>query len=196
MIVDAIRLLAGWLSDPDTGINAQLDQLPRLDAENAPCAVTVYNEIDDPWVARGEVPRSLWIDEKGDPRRLLMVRLHPDPEGFVAQVLPELEDPAHWTVVPLVCIAAARKIERPNSTVTVADLVRDNRQIMRTTFRVIAQHFDSINTRHELNDVTFELPGPAGLRLNSQLLAPISDVEIDGLEFPIRAQDRWALGIT
>lgn len=196
MIVDAIRLLAGWLADPDTGINAQLAQVPRLETEPAPAAVTLYNEIDDPWVARGEIPRSLWIDENGAPRRLFMVRMHPDPEGFVAQVLPELEDKAHWTIVPLVCIAAARKVESPNSAITIADLVRDNRQIIRTAFRVIAQHFDSINSFYELNSVRFELPGPMGLRLNSQLLEPISDVEVDGLEFPLRAQDRWALGIT
>src|SRR5437868_4425810 len=114
MIVDAVRLVSSWMTD-GSGVNADLPTVPRTAPEPAPAAVTHYNQNDHPWVARIEVPKELLqLDGAGNPRSLLLVLLHPDPQGFVAQFLPEYEAEAH-TIIPVVVAFVCRKIEQQGS---------------------------------------------------------------------------------
>lgn len=195
MIVDGVRLLTEWLSDGVTGVNAQLGNVPRTAPEPAPAAVAIYNEVDHPWVARVAIPEELLVDGDGNPRRLLMVLLHPDPQGFVAQLLPEYEATKH-TVFPFVVLYAVRKIQRSTPGLTVSDFRRDARQSVRTAMRVVAQHFDNANSSFTKNDCVFSLPETDGATLNSEFVDPAGDLVIDSLVVPLRVQDRWALGIS
>lgn len=197
MIVSAVELLTGWWSDPATGINAQLPNVPRTAPQAAPGAVTIYNQNDHTWVERDEIPRALHIDDQGNLRRLFIVRLHPDPRGFVAQFLPEYDAEEH-TIIPLVAIYVARKIESKTAGYSVADQGRDARQSIRTAMRVIAQHFDNAHSSYPLNGCTFSLPEPkrGGAILNADFIEPSADTVLDTLVVPLRVQDTWALGIT
>jgi hypothetical protein len=89
-----------------------LPNVPRTVGEAAPAAVEIFNEIDHPWVARGEIPRELLLDGSGNPRRLLLVRMHPDPQGFVAQLLPEYEAEQHTVRADRRACSPRRKIEK------------------------------------------------------------------------------------
>lgn len=56
MLTTAVRIIADWLSNASTGINATLPGTPR-DADVAlPGTITVYDETRHPEVARAQVP--------------------------------------------------------------------------------------------------------------------------------------------
>src|SRR4051794_10200242 len=102
------------MTDAGSGVNANLPNVPRNVGEDPPAQVSHYNQNDHPWAARVEVPRELYLDGAGNPRSLLVVLMHPEPQGFVAQLLPEYEADAH-TIIPVVVAFVCRKVERQGS---------------------------------------------------------------------------------
>lgn len=52
-----VRLLATQLADATNGVNAMAALVPRLGTDAAPPTLTIYNETQHGWVARGQVPK-------------------------------------------------------------------------------------------------------------------------------------------
>lgn len=52
----AVRIVADWLEGATNGLNACAAAVPRLGSDEAPPSVTVYDETQDAWVARGLSP--------------------------------------------------------------------------------------------------------------------------------------------
>lgn len=195
MIIDLLRWAKEVASDATNGVNAQLASVPRDAPEPAPGAVEIFTPLETEWVGRGTIPREQLVDGSGNPRRLLVLMLHPDPEGFQTHALPEFEenDP---TIISLVAMYACRKIEKAGDTTTVASQVRDGRQILRALTRTYAKKFDSAHTVYERNDCVISLPARPGFTLNSQFMEVSADLVTDFLILPFRVLDRWALGVT
>lgn len=54
MSLEAVQIVAAWLADPTYGLNALLATVPHT-GETLPGAITIVNEVDDGWVARGQL---------------------------------------------------------------------------------------------------------------------------------------------
>jgi hypothetical protein len=52
----AVKIVADWLDGATNGLNACAAAVPRMGSDEAPPTVTVYNELEDAWVARGLSP--------------------------------------------------------------------------------------------------------------------------------------------
>lgn len=52
----AVRIVADWLEGVTNGVNACAAAVPRIGADEAPPSLTVYDETQDAWVARGLAP--------------------------------------------------------------------------------------------------------------------------------------------
>jgi hypothetical protein len=52
------KIIADWLEDATYGVGAVLAALP-LGADAVPATPTVYNELEDGWVARAEAPKEI-----------------------------------------------------------------------------------------------------------------------------------------
>lgn len=196
MIVAGLQWLVGVLTDPATGVNAQLPDVPRDEGQDAPPAVAVFSELDPAcdWVARGEIPQDVLKDEAGNPRSILIVRMRPEPDGVKLDHLPEFEqtDP---NIIPFIIVHARRRLETEGSTETNASIKRDGRQAIRTCFRCISQQFDSSHTAIVINDCVITLPR-RGLILGSEFAEPTDALELDSLVVTPRIVDRWALGLS
>jgi hypothetical protein len=195
MIVAGVRWLADALAHPTTGINAMLGDVPRDAGDQAPPLVTLFNEIDDPWVVRrGTPPDGVWLDSAGNPSTVVQVLLHPDPNGFRAHALPEYEqgDP---TIVPLVLLLLRRRVSRKDVPLSLAEMARDLRQTTRTAMRAIAKQFDSSLTTHTRMGCEISLAKQPFV-LNSQFAEVADDLLVDTLVVPLRIRDTWALDVT
>jgi hypothetical protein len=51
-----VKIVSAWLEDVTNGVNACAAAVPRISGHSAPPSLTVYDEIDDAWVARGISP--------------------------------------------------------------------------------------------------------------------------------------------
>lgn len=52
----AVRIVADWLEGATNGLNACAAAVPRIGSDEAPPSVTIYDETQDAWVARGLAP--------------------------------------------------------------------------------------------------------------------------------------------
>lgn len=52
----AVKIVATWLADVTSGLDACAAAVPRLSGHEAPPSLGIYNEIDHAWVARGLLP--------------------------------------------------------------------------------------------------------------------------------------------
>lgn len=190
MIVDVMRLVLEWLSDPVTGVNAQLAAVPRDPGEDPPPAVVIYNELDHPWVARNVISRDALKDMAGNPQPGLILRGPPSDQPILAAVLPQQQQ-ANPVIIPLGLMYASRKPVAQTS----AAQVRDARQTMRAAFRVIARKFDGPHTTYVRNDCVVGLTSE-GLALANKYVDAGDDEVLDSLLLPFTVLDRWALGIT
>jgi hypothetical protein len=193
--VDLLRWAKDVLTDGAGGVNAQLPNVPRDGGEDAPGAVTVVTPLETEWVGRGQIPRDQLVDASSNAKRLLILMLHPDPEGYVAHALPEF-DQGSPSIVPLVALFTCRKIEKVGDTTTVVKQIRDGRQTLRAVMRTFAKKFESGNTAFTRNDCEITLPSAPGFILNSQFVEPSADLIVDALVMSYRVLDRWALGVT
>jgi hypothetical protein len=55
-MLEVVRIVAGWLEDESTGVNALLPSVPRDGDDPQPDDVTVLNEADDNIPATGRLP--------------------------------------------------------------------------------------------------------------------------------------------
>jgi hypothetical protein len=55
-MLEVCRIVAAWLEDVTTGVNALLPSVPRNGADTQPANVTVFDEATDALVAAGRLP--------------------------------------------------------------------------------------------------------------------------------------------
>ncbi|MDB4906366.1 MAG: hypothetical protein JWO05_1150 [Gemmatimonadetes bacterium] len=189
MIVDPLRLLVEWLSDPATGINAQLAAVPRDGGEPAPAAVQFFHELAQPWVARGAIHRDALVSGPA-----LILRHTQTEHGFTAAVFGERLN-ADPTLVPFSLLYASLRVQDPDAPADSAVQVRDARQVMRAAFRIIALRFPSPQTAYVRNSCVVTLSDNAPVFDAKYIDAGDSQV-LDSLHVELKVLDRWALAIT
>lgn len=62
MHVEALRILADWLANPEFGVNALLSSVPIDETDTQPDQVTVVDESRTGWLARSELPKGVCDD--------------------------------------------------------------------------------------------------------------------------------------
>lgn len=182
MIVEPLRLLVDWATDPAAGVNAELPGVPRPAGQLAPGAVTILNELDDIWVARGEPNR----DAIRGRRILAFSHFDADAQGFPAPVLPEQEG-------AVVHVAATYLALGVPATLALWEA----RQTLRALHRVVARRFDSMHTAHERLDTVVSAPPQVRYLPGFGTVGDTQDVySLATLVVSLPILDRWALGIT
>jgi hypothetical protein len=172
----AVDLVAEWLGDDVTGVNALLPVVPRPDTDPAPSAVTILTELTHSWVARGEILRG---NISGP---LLLVHNYADTQ---AEVLPELA--VNRAPVEI----AIRYAARGSDTKVVT---RDGWRVLRAAHRTISLKIENAQTQFERFGVRYSVP--SGIRYVNMYAASGQDLVVGALVLTLPALDPWALGIT
>jgi hypothetical protein len=179
MIDEVIRVYAGFLADPVTGVNALRASVPRDIGEAAPAAVVIVDETVAAWAARELIPEekltaacTIILSHGGEATSSLFIeRSRPSPS------------------VPLL----VRLALKGSDTKAVLHYAR---QILRCVKRAIAVQYDSPTTSRTpaVHQVNIDPPGE--LVEPMPFVQPEGDVVVLPLLIHIPALDTWALGIT
>jgi hypothetical protein len=183
-------------TDPATGVNAQLPNVPRPVGRDAAAPVIYYDALQHPWAARaGVIPRDALRDPvTSKPRPGLIIRVVLPEDGILAALLPEFakENPA---IVPVGLIYASRKVAREDTPLNSSVQLRDAYDTLRTVMRCFAQKFEHSNSYYDVDDCTLMLD-KTGVILDTDYVDAGDDEILGRLIVPLIVEDRWALGIT
>lgn len=184
MIVDPLELMIAWWSDPAAGLNAELRTVPR-DAEDAPPPdVSIFNEVEHPWVARGEAD----LDVLKAKRAWCIAHYDPETQGFPAPVLP-FQEPEAGAVVHIAGTYMVHGLSAPRA-------LHDARQSMRAAHRVISKRWEEAQDTVDQRDTTLFLPTVRYLPTFGQLQNQPNVWSLGTLVVSFPVLDRWALGLT
>lgn len=179
MIIPAIRQVADWLVDADTGVNKQLATVPGDPGEPVPNLVTVWDASRFPWAATGEVPREL---TNAGP--LLLVS---GPEDAEFPTWPG-DDRGGWTDIEVLVAFVAR----PGIDVPPEYKLRDAYQTLRAAVRALQAPFQTMQSGPTRASVEFARPV---VRFSSAQVPLVgSEMMLAGLTVILPAFDAWALG--
>jgi hypothetical protein len=173
VIVDAVLQVVAWYQDATYGVNVINGTVPGETSTAVP-DVTIYNDVDHAWVARGMIERPT-----ANTSPLLLV---------------DQEDP--WEMAafagaqaPLPVIPVRTRVLLRGDTNTA---LRTARQLLRCCVRSIAAPFnDSTFTDITRNGVFFDAPR---FRFTSTFEPAGDDVVVGALVVMLPVLDRWSLG--
>jgi hypothetical protein len=190
--VAAELLVARRLAHETKGVNAMLAELPMDTSDGdrpAPADVTIYNEIEDNWVARGTVPR-----KKTGNGPLVLVRRAPTEQESVSLGMAEV-DSADQPHIGVLIEHIERKENAGDDTDGVASGARDSIDTMRCCERCLHVWFA------ETTPAEREFAGARVLDGGPVVHVPLqtklgSDYCSAGLVLTLRTTDRWATNIS
>jgi hypothetical protein len=179
MIAEAVALLAEWLADGTTGVNALLASVPKDVGWATPPAVTIKSEISDSWVTREVIDENLITGPM-----LILNGIVPEQGGLAAIHPAKARTPKPEAVV-LVRFAV-------RTTDTKAGALQA-RLTLRAAKRSIAVQFPSLQTTATRNQVTLD---PPELRDFPLVESVEHRLVIGGFLVTFPADDPWSYGIT
>ena len=183
MIEVALRFAVEWLTDPTTGVNAQLAIVPRAAIIPQPDPAEIFNALDHDVAARMHVPDDLL---RNGPI-ILIVAAVSDQQPLVAPLLPARQQ-GQAPEVPIQVTVVLRKSASAEQR-TAAGLM------LRAAMRVMAFRFASHLTTYERDQVVVRV-GDTPPALFTQLVDAGDDQLRGSIVFPLAVLDRWALAIT
>lgn len=189
----AIVLVARRLADVTNGVNALLATIPMDPSDGArprPADVTVYNEVEENWVARGTIPR----EKVGNGALILVLRDPNNPQIGASLGAPETDDSVQPNVPVLIEFIAP--VASPGSpTAGTASGTRDAIDTMRTVERCLHDWFASTTAANRTFAAASVIDGGPVYHTGPQR-------ELQGnacsaaMLAPLRVTDRWALDIS
>jgi hypothetical protein len=183
MIEVALRFVVEWMTDPVTGLNAQLAVVPRSGNIPQPDSAAIYNALDDDFVARGHVPDDKLVN---GPIVMILAAVSAE-QPVIAPLLPARQQVQSPEVPIQVTVVMKRTASAEHR--TAAGL------LLRAAMRTMTKTFVSHVTTFTRDDVVVRVGDtPAGLF--TQLVDAGDDQLRGSIVFPLAVLDRWALGIT
>jgi hypothetical protein len=181
MIVAAVRQVADWLVDAETGVNAQLAAAPRDATDTVPPLVTLWDATRFEWVARGEVPR-----DKTGHGPLLLVR---GPDELDLPIFAGDAQGGYASLDVLVAYVLREDVEQPTEYALTHAY-----ETIRAAARALQAPFNTTTTAQVRMGVTLERPTLRFSAAQSSLTDAGGDLILAGLTVTIPALDSWALG--